>query len=54
MDYLLYFYYNICYHLKEQVVVGKKLVNKKNLFNFYHSSLCNIIERIFGVTKWHF
>lgn len=50
-SYLFYPYYRVCYHLKEQIVVKKNLVNKEKLFNFYHSSLCNSIERIFEVTK---
>ena len=32
----------------------KKLVNKEELFNFYDSSLCSIIKKIFKVTKLHF
>lgn len=53
-DYLLYPYHNVCYYLQEQAVTGKKRVNKKELFNLFHSSLCNIVERIFGVIKQHF
>lgn len=51
INYFLYSYYNICYHLKKQVAIEKKLVNKKELFNFCYSSLYNIIKRIFGVIK---
>jgi hypothetical protein len=29
----------------------QKLENAKELFNLRHSSLCNVIERIFGVLK---
>lgn len=50
-DYFLCPYYSICYYLKKQAVMGKKLVNKEELFNFCHLSLCNVVERIFGVIK---
>ncbi len=53
-DYLLYSYYGVCYHLKKQVAVRKKLVNKEKLFNLRHLSLYNMIERIFRVTKRYF
>ena len=53
-DYFLYFYCGVCYYLKEQVAARKKPINKEELFNFCYSSLCNMIERIFGVTKWCF
>lgn len=52
--YFLYSYYGICYHLKEQKIVDKNLVNKKKLFNFYYSSFYNMVEKNFGVTKWQF
>ena len=47
MDYLLCAYCNVCYNFKEQTVARKKLVNKKELFNLCHLSLCNVVERIF-------
>ena len=39
------------YYLKEQRLSGKKPENSKELFNLRHSSLRNVIERIFGVLK---
>jgi hypothetical protein len=39
------------YHLKEQRLADKKPENSKELFNLRHSSLRNVIERIFGVLK---
>lgn len=39
------------YHLKEQRLASKKPENPKELFNLRHSSLRNVIERIFGVLK---
>lgn len=54
MDYLLCPYYSICYHLKKQAVARKKPINKEKLFNFCHSSLWNIIKKIFIVTKQYF
>ncbi len=54
MDYFLYLYCNVHYHIKEQATVGKKLVNKEELFNLCHSSLRNMVKRIFGVIKQHF
>lgn len=54
MGSFLYFYYGVCYHFKKQVIIGKKLVNKEKLFNLYHLSLCNVVRRIFEVTKWCF
>lgn len=29
-------------------------MNKEELFNLRHSSLCNVVEKFFGVTKRHF
>ena len=28
--------------------------NPQELFNLHYTSACNVIERIFGVLKWHF
>lgn len=53
-NYLLYFQYSVCYYLRKQADMRKKLVNKEKLFNFYFSSLYNIVERIFRVTKQYF
>lgn len=49
--YFLYFYCNICYYLKAEVEVEKKLINKKKLFNPYHSNIYYILENFFKVTK---
>jgi hypothetical protein len=38
------------YHLPE-FRQGPRSIGKKELFNFYHSSLCNVTERCFGVLK---
>lgn len=54
IDYLLCPYHRVCYHLKEQAAAGKKPINKEELFNLCHSSLCNVVKRIFGVTKRRF
>lgn len=54
MDYLLCPYRDVRYHLKEQAAAGKKPVNKEELFNLCHSSLRNVIEIFFGVTKRRF
>ena len=53
-DYLLCPYRVVRYHLKEQAASGKKTMNKEELFNLHHSSLRNVVERIFGVTKRRF
>ena len=53
-DYLLCPYRGVRYHLKEQAAAGKKPVNKEELFNLCHSSLRNVVKRIFGVTKQRF
>lgn len=53
-DYLLCPYYGVCYHLKEVALAGKKPTTQEDLFNFCHSSLRNVIEEIFGVTKRQF
>src|ERR1700716_1871721 len=39
------------YHLKEQRQANQRPENAKELFNLRHSSLRNVIERIFGVLK---
>lgn len=39
MDYFFPPYQNICYHFKKQALSKKKLVNKEELFNFYHINL---------------
>lgn len=35
-------------------MAGQKLTNKKELFKFYNSSLQNVVEKIFGITKCRF
>jgi hypothetical protein len=50
-DTVLVPYRSTRYHLKEQRLAGKKPENSKELFNLRHSSLRNVIERIFGVLK---
>lgn len=42
------------YHLREQALANQKPQNYKELFNLRHSSLRNVIERIFGVLKRRF
>ena len=39
------------YHLKEQQQADQRPENAKELFNLRHSSLRNVIKRIFGVLK---
>lgn len=41
----------ITYYLKETLLALQKPKNPKELFNLRHSSLRNVIERIFGVAK---
>ena len=53
-DYLLTPYRNTRYHLKEQRAANQKPQNAHELFNLRHSSLRNIVERIFGVLKRRF
>lgn len=50
-DYVLCPYRGVRYHLKEQAASGLKPTTKEELFNLRHSSLCNVVERIFGVMK---
>ena len=47
-------YRGIRYHLKEWALGNRKPQNAKELFNLRHSSLRNVIERIFGVVKRRF
>lgn len=42
------------YHLKESINANLKPTTKEELFNLRHSSLRNVIERIFGVLKRRF
>jgi DDE superfamily endonuclease len=44
-------YRGVKYHLKEVRQSDQKPENAKELFNLRHSSLRNVIERIFGVLK---
>ena len=53
-DYLLTPYRSTRYHLKEQRQANQKPQNARELFNLRHSSLRNVIERIFGVLKRRF
>ena len=39
------------YHLQDFAGQGRDPKNEKELFNLHHSSLRNIIERIFGIFK---
>jgi hypothetical protein len=50
-DTILVLYQGTRYHLKETILAGKKPENLKELFNLWHASLRNVIERIFGVLK---
>lgn len=50
-DYLLYPYCGVRYHLKKQAPSGQKPSSKEKLFTLRHSSLRNVVERIFGVIK---
>lgn len=50
-DTVLILYRSTKYHLKEQYKSKQKPQNAKELFNLRHSSLRNVIERIFGVVK---
>lgn len=53
-DFALTSYRGVRYHLKEQVVANLCPANKEELFNLRHSSLQNIIKRIFGIYKQRF
>ena len=54
IDYLLCLYRGVRYYFKEQAAAGKRPMDKEELFNLCHSSLCNVVERIFGVTNGRF
>jgi hypothetical protein len=47
-------YRGVRYHLKENRLAQERPQNKKELFNLRHSSLRNVIERVFGVLKKRF
>ena len=53
-NYLLTPYKSVRYHLKEQHLAQQRPRNPKELFNLRHSSLRNVIENIFGVSKKRF
>jgi hypothetical protein len=53
-SYCLTPYRGIRYHLKEWHACPNKPENKEELFNLRHSSLRNVVERIFGVLKKRF
>lgn len=50
-NYLLCLYRGIRYQLQEQAIASQKPTNKEELFNFHHSSLQNMVKKIFSVTK---
>ena len=50
-EFVLSPYRGVQYHLKEVRQADQKPQNAKELFNLRHSSLRNVIERIFGVLK---
>jgi hypothetical protein len=50
-EFVLSLYRGVRYHLKEVRQADQKPENAKELFNLRHSSLRNVIERIFGVLK---
>ena len=45
-------YRGVRYHLKEVRQADQRPENAKELFNLRHSSLRNVIKRIFRVLKW--
>jgi hypothetical protein len=47
-------YRGVRYHLQEFEINGNGPVNSKELFNLRHSSLRNVVERIFGIVKARF
>lgn len=47
-------YRGVRYHLKEWGLANQRPQNAKELYNLRHSSLRNVIERIFGVIKKRF
>lgn len=42
------------YHLSQYTGRGRRPIGRKELFNYYHSSLRNVIERCFGILKAKF
>jgi hypothetical protein len=50
-EFVLTSYRGTRYHLKEVRQADQKPENSRELFNLRHSSLRNVIERIFGVLK---
>ncbi|PLW34171.1 hypothetical protein PCASD_13317 [Puccinia coronata f. sp. avenae] len=42
------------YHLKEQAAAGLRPATQKELYNLRHSSLRNVVERLFGCLKAKF
>jgi hypothetical protein len=42
------------YHLKEQAAAGLRPATHKELYNLRHSSLRNVVERLFGCLKAKF
>lgn len=50
-EYVLYLYYDVWHHLKEQTASNSKLITKEELFNLHHSSLSNVVEHIFEIMK---
>ncbi len=53
-EYCLTPYRGVRYHLKEWRHSNRRPQNKEELFNLRHSSLRNVIERLFGVLKKRF
>lgn len=51
---LLVSYKKVRYHFKKLAIIACCLKNTKELFNLWHSSLCNIIKQIFKVLKKRF
>jgi len=47
-------YRGVRYHLREQALANLRPATKEELFNLRHSSLRNVVERIFGVLKRRF
>jgi hypothetical protein len=47
-------YRGVRYHLREQALANMKPKTKEELFNLRHSSLRNVVERVFGVFKRRF
>ncbi|KAM2863834.1 hypothetical protein FF1_022558 [Malus domestica] len=47
-------YHKVCYHLRDFRGRGKRPRGAMELFNFRHSSLCNVVERCIGVLKNRF